>query len=94
MDPTTGTSQRHCLYKICIFVPSTISSESSKKNSLSGGLLGRFSVFNSCCIFVETLLLTGTPEETTKKACSQTPKDHTGNKKAHHAPTHTCKSVL
>lgn len=44
--------------------PSTISSESSTKNSLSGGLFGRLSVFNSCWIFVDTLLLTGTPEQT------------------------------
>lgn len=44
--------------------PSTISSESSRKNSLSGGLLGRLSVFNSCWILVDTLLLTGTPGQT------------------------------
>lgn len=42
-------------------VPSTISSWSSMKNSLSGGRLGRFSVFSSCWIFVDTRLDTGTP---------------------------------
>lgn len=57
--------------------PSTISSESSRKNSLSGGLLGRLRVFNSCWILVDTLLLTGTPGQTPRTAtvtniCKQT----------------------
>lgn len=47
---------------LCRAIPSTISSESSVKNSLSGGLLGLFRVLSSCWIFVDTLLLTGTPE--------------------------------
>lgn len=47
--------------------PSTISSESSRKNSLSGGLLGRLSVFSSCWILVDTLLLTGTPVQTSRE---------------------------
>lgn len=48
---------------LCRSIPSTISSESSVKNSLRGGLLGLFKVLSSCWIFVDTLLLTGTPEE-------------------------------
>lgn len=52
------------LWKTPFLVPSTISSESSVKNSLSGGLLGLFSVLSSCWIFVDTLLLTGTPTKT------------------------------
>lgn len=43
------------------FIPSTISSESSRKNSLSGGRLGLFNVLSSCCILVETRLCAGTP---------------------------------
>lgn len=54
--------ERYCLS------PSTISSESSTKNSLSGGLFGRLSVFNSCWILVDTLLLTGTPAQTPRTA--------------------------
>lgn len=41
--------------------PSTISSESSRKNSLRGGRLGLFNVLSSCCILVETRLCAGTP---------------------------------
>lgn len=48
---------------LCRAIPSTISSESSVKKSLSGGLLGLLRVLSSCWIFVDTLLLTGTPEE-------------------------------
>lgn len=50
----------------CSVSPSTISSESSTKNSLSGGLFGLLSVFNSCWILVDTLLLTGTPGQTSR----------------------------
>lgn len=50
-----------CVLLALSLLPSTISSESSTKNSFKGGLLGRFSVLRSCWIFVDTLLLTGTP---------------------------------
>lgn len=46
---------------VLLLLPSTISSESSTKNSFKGGLLGRFRVLRSCWILVDTLLLTGTP---------------------------------
>lgn len=46
--------------------PSTISSASSVKNSLSGGLLGLFRVLRSCWIFVDTRLFTGTPASRTR----------------------------
>lgn len=59
---------RTAVVVLCGALPSTISSESSVKNSLSGGLLGLFRVLSSCWILVDTLLLTGTPEE--RHACS------------------------
>lgn len=70
--------------------PSTISSESSTKNSLSGGLFGRLSVFNSCWILVDTLLLTGTPGQTSRTVTVT----HIWKQRAKRTCTPTCTSIL
>lgn len=74
---STHNGENQAWHIVLCATPSTISSESSRKNSLSGGLLGRLSVFNSCWILVDTLLLTGTPGQTPRAAavtniCKQT----------------------
>lgn len=74
---STHNGENQAWHIVLCATPSTISSESSRKNSLSGGLLGRLSVFNSCWILVDTLLLTGTPGQTRRAAavtniCKQT----------------------
>lgn len=84
---STHNGENQAWHIVLCATPSTISSESSRKNSLSGGLLGRLSVFNSCWILVDTLLLTGTPGQTPRAAAV------TNTCKQWHADTHTCKFI-